>query len=152
MRAALFSAAKENDNALIGHLAESAVFSQWQHSLSFSSLRYARWRLGEVDVVLINEAAQKAYWAGEIKWSDRITSKPEEELRHLRTLLSKHPKMQTSFFTTKTLQLPDMEVEGRRVMISPTALYCYTVGRNAATSANKLRSLGLDEDDNDDEG
>lgn len=148
MRAALFSAVKEDNHTLIGHLAESAVFSQWQHSLSFPSLRYARWRTGEVDVVLINEAAQKAYWAGEIKWSDRIISKREEEIRNLRSLLAKHPTMRSAFFTTRTLRMDDLELEGRKVYVFPTSLYCYTVGHNAASNAHKLRFLGqMEEDD-----
>jgi hypothetical protein len=147
MRAALFSVAKEGDSALIGHLAESAVFSQWQHSRAFSHLRYARWRNGEVDVVFISEAQQKAIWAGEIKWSDRIGTKPGMELKHLRSLLSKQPKMKNAFFTTKTLTLPDMTLEGRTVTISPTSLYCYTVGSNAARTTNKFRNLGMESDD-----
>ncbi|HEV2080285.1 MAG TPA: ATP-binding protein [Allosphingosinicella sp.] len=148
MRAALFTVARETDNSLIGHLAESAVFSQWQHSLAFSSLRYARWRGGEVDVVFINEAAQKALWAGEIKWSDRVGSKPGVELKHLKTLLSKQPKMKNAFFTTKTLSMGQIELEGRSVVVSPTALYCYTVGKNSARVANEFRDFGDHEDDN----
>lgn len=151
MRAALFTVTKETDNALIGHLAESAVFSQWQHSLAFSSLRYARWRTGEVDVVFISEAVQKARWAGEIKWSDRIATNPDNELRHLRMLLLKQPKMKTAFFTTKTISMDPIVLEGRSVSISPTSLYCYTVGRNAASSTNKFRFLGSNEDDDDPE-
>jgi predicted AAA+ superfamily ATPase len=151
MRAALFSAVKESDTDLIGHLAESAVFSQWQHSMAFSNLRYSRWRNGEVDVVFIDDARQKGIWAGEIKWSDRVGTKPDQELRHLKTLLSKHPKMATAFFTTKTLLLPPIPLEGREVTISPTALYCYSVGRNAVNSTNRLRNLGGENDD-DDEG
>ena len=149
MRAALFSAAKETDTQLIGHLAESAVFSQWQHSLSFSSLRYARWRNGEVDVVFIGPLEQKAQWAGEIKWSDRIGTKPNLELKHLRYLLSKHPKMADCFFTTKTVSMDDIDVEGRSVSITPTALYCYTVGANAATFAGRLRHIEIGDNDDD---
>ncbi len=148
MRAALFSVAKETDPALIGHLAESAVFSQWQHSLSFSCLRYARWTNGEVDVVFLSDATQKARWAGEIKWSDKIGAKPETELKHLKTLLKRQPKMKNAFFTTKTLQLPDFQIEGRNVTVSPTSLYCYTVGRNAANSARQLR--GPEDEDSED--
>ncbi|TVV76037.1 ATP-binding protein [Sphingomonas solaris] len=149
MRAALFTVAKETDHSLIGHLAESAVFSQWQHSLSFSNLRYARWRGGEVDVVSISEAEQKAQWAGEIKWSDRIAAKPEVELKHLRVLLSKQPKTRAVFFTTKTVSLDDVYIEGRKILILPTSLYCYTVGKNAAQSAKKFAHLGVDDHDED---
>lgn len=151
MRAALFTLVKESDTALIGHLAESAVFSQWQHSLSFSSLRYARWRTGEVDVVFINEAEQKASWAGEIKWSDKIGTRPEMELKHLRALVTKQPKLKSVFFTTKTLLLQDIEIAGRAVTVVPTSLYCYTVGKNAAGSVNRLRHLEAEEADDEPE-
>jgi len=152
MRAALFSAVKSDDHSLIGHLAESAVFSQWQHSLSFSNLRYARWRNGEVDVVYVSEAEQKALWAGEIKWSDRIGSKPDGETRNLRYLLARHPKLKNAFFTTKSLQLPDIMIEGRKTYVVPTSLYCYTVGRNAALSTTRFHSAGMDDDDDEQEG
>lgn len=151
MRAALFSVVKETDTALIGHLAESAVFSQWQHSLAFSKLRYARWRNGEVDVVCISGPTQKASWAGEIKWSDRIGSKPETELKHLRTLLAKQPRMKAAFFTTKTITMSNIQLEGRQIRVSPTSLYCYTVGRNAARSTNEFRFMGYGHDDDADE-
>jgi uncharacterized protein len=150
MRAALFSPVKSDDSALIGHLAESAVFSQWQHSLAFSSLRYARWRNGEVDVVFLNQATQKGYWAGEIKWSDRIGKKPDTELRHLRYLLSRQPSITTAFFTSRTLSIEHVDIEGRSARVSPTALYCYTVGRNAAKGASNLmmsEEVGNDEDE-----
>lgn len=149
MRAALFTLVKETDTALIGHLAESAVFSQWQHSLRFSSLRYARWRGGEVDVVFIDEAVQRATWAGEIKWSDRIGAKPETELKHLNYLLIKQPNLKTVFFTTRTLSIEGLEVGDKRVIVSPTSLYCYTVGKNAAGNVNRLRNLDAEEMEDD---
>jgi len=150
MRAALFSAAKAEDTTLIGHLAESAVFSQWQHSLAFSSLRYARWRGGEVDVVLINEGNQKPLWAGEIKWSDAIQKKPDNELKNLRHMASKQPKLKSVFFTTKTVEIEGLGVGGHPITTTPTALYCYTVGRNAAKSATSIRSLMADDLDSSD--
>lgn len=154
MRAALFSAAKESDTTLIGHLAESAVFSQWQHSLAFSSLRYARWRGGEVDVVYINEGSQKPSWAGEIKWSDAVATKPDGELRHLRYLASKQKKLSSIFITTRSVYVPGLTIGDRPVRVTPTALYCYTVGRNAARSVTSIRSNvlnDLEEADNDQE-
>jgi len=73
MRAALFAPVKPDDADLIGYLAECAVFSQWQHSRDFRSLRYARWRNeGEVDIVFLSSAKQKPVWIGEVKWSDRV--------------------------------------------------------------------------------
>jgi uncharacterized protein len=68
MRAALFAPVTDDEDK-IGHLAESAVFSQWQHSNSFNRLKYARWRNeGEVDIVYLFGPQLKPRWIGEIKW------------------------------------------------------------------------------------
>jgi len=75
MRAALFGPVDPTDTEKIGRLAESAVFSQWQHTQEFRNLRYSRWRNeGEVDVVYLSGAKQKPHWIGEVKWSDRVES------------------------------------------------------------------------------
>jgi uncharacterized protein len=138
IRAALFSPVKSDNSTLIGHLAESAVFSQWQHSLAFSSLRYARWSRGEVDVVFLRSAIQKPHWAGEIKWSDKISNNHERELSNLRTLLSKQSSIKTAFYTTRSVSNYGTTLLNRNLIIEPTALYCYTVGRNAAQGAIQL--------------
>jgi uncharacterized protein len=66
MRAALFAPVKADDHQKIGQLAECAIFSGWQHSARFQSLKYARWRNdGEVDIVYLT-GAQKPLWIGEI--------------------------------------------------------------------------------------
>src|SRR5258706_621244 len=81
MRAALFEPVSPQDGTSIGRLAESAIFSQWQHSRAFGNLRYARWKDGgEVDIVYLQPANQKPLWIGEIKWSDRIETNPVTEL------------------------------------------------------------------------
>ncbi|MBM3565893.1 MAG: ATP-binding protein, partial [Alphaproteobacteria bacterium] len=59
MRAALFGPVGVENSDAIGHLTESAIFSQWQHSAGFKQLRYARWRNdGEVDIVYLGRARQ----------------------------------------------------------------------------------------------
>jgi uncharacterized protein len=80
MRSALFAPLRAEDTDAVGHLAESAVFSQWQHSKGSSQLRYARWRNeGEVDIVYLGPD-QKPSWIGEIKWSDRVADHFGEEV------------------------------------------------------------------------
>jgi predicted AAA+ superfamily ATPase len=130
MRAALFAPVDYSDSANIGHLAECAVFSQWQHSPSFSRLRYARWRNeGEVDVVYLGASNEKPTWIGEVKWSDRIQSNPSKEMRSVVAIIKRHKSIKAAFFTTKafTVKLP---IEDIVVNVMPTALYCYMVGRN----------------------
>jgi uncharacterized protein len=130
MRAALFAPVQTDDSAKIGQLAECAIFSQWQHSLGFDNLRYARWRNeGEVDIVFLASGSQKPTWIGEIKWSDRVRTNPDEVLRGLGTLIRRHTSIEAAFLTSKTIE-DDLMVEGRHVHVVPSAAYCYIVGRN----------------------
>ena len=130
MRAFLFAPVDPADDARIGHLAESAVFSQWQHAPDYRNLRYARWRNeGEVDAVYLEAAAQKPLWIGEIKWSDRVAQRFDEETRSIRALLHRHRSIESAFFTTKTYR-GSHAIDGRPVEFVPSALYCYSVGRN----------------------
>ena len=130
MRAALFGPVEPEDTQRIGYLAECAVFSQWQHSDIHMELRYARWKNeGEVDIVVLFPNTQKPHWIGEIKWSDRIRTRPGEVTKHLRTMLVNHPDVISAFCTSKTYS-GRYTVENRQIGITPTALYCYTVGRN----------------------
>jgi uncharacterized protein len=133
MRAALFTPVGSGDSERIGHLTESAIFAQWQHSPMFRNLRYARWRgEGEVDIVFLAGAGQIPYWIGEIKWSDRIKNHRADETRSMEVLLKRHSKIKTSFFTTRSVR-QDTMLDGRELAIIPSALYCYTVGRNITT-------------------
>jgi hypothetical protein len=72
---------------------------------------------------------QKPSWVGEIKWSDRIEKKPNDETKSVRHLLRNHKSIRDGFFTTRTYE-GKITIEGRKIDIVPTALYCYTVGRN----------------------
>lgn len=133
MRAALFTPVGLDDSERVGHLTESAIFSQWQHSPSFRNIRYARWRNdGEVDIVYLHDATQVPHWIGEIKWSDRIEKHYGDETKSIQTLLRKHKSILSCFITTKTIHSSGT-LEGRDFMIWPSSLYCYTVGRNITT-------------------
>jgi hypothetical protein len=129
MRAALFAPVKASETDKVGHLAESAILSQWQHSQTFRQIRYARWRNeGEVDVVYLQEN-QKPGFIGEIKWSDRLRSHFSDETKSMQTMLRRNPSIRQAFFTTRTVD-DRQELEGREIRVMPSAVYCYTVGRN----------------------
>jgi predicted AAA+ superfamily ATPase len=130
MRAALFAPVRPEDTDRIGHLTESAIFSQWQHSPGFRQLRYARWRNeGEVDIVHLEGASERPAWIGEIKWSDRVQTNFSRETKAIKTLLENHKSIRTCFFTTKTWT-GVRPLENRVLRMTPSAVYCYTVGRN----------------------
>lgn len=132
MRAALFAPVDRADADRIGHLTESAIFSQWQHSPHFRALRYARWKNeGEVDIVYLH-GQQRPVWIGEIKWSDRIARDWSGQTRSMQTLIKKHPTINSVIFTTRTLARQST-LEGKPLKIYPSALYCYLVGRNITT-------------------
>jgi uncharacterized protein len=138
MRAALFAPVKPDEPDKIGHLAESAVFSQWQHSPAFRQLRYARWGggEGEIDAVYLG-GGEKPSWIGEIKWSDRIDKKFLEEVGALQVLLGKHKTIKAAFFTTRTISKEE-KLMGRPLHIRPTAFHCYMVGRNITARLEEI--------------
>lgn len=132
MRSALFTPVRPDDPQSIGHLAECAIFAQCQHAKDFRQLRYARWRAGEVDIVYLEPLGQKPRWIGEIKWSDRLHDRRSDESRAMRTMIEKHKSIRSAFITTRTAS-GTMTIDGRSVVSLPTALYCYMIGRDAAS-------------------
>ena len=124
MRAALFSPVTQDDKAL-PYLAETAIFSQWFHS--DETLHYARWKDGEVDIVMLSNGEQKAIWAVEVKWSDRYCHHPGE----LESLISYcvDNKLKKATVTSKTLTV-SCEISGVKLEFIPASIYCYTVGYN----------------------
>jgi uncharacterized protein len=135
MRAALFDSVEIGEDALIGKLAESAIFSQWQHSIDFRNLRYARWKDGEVDIVCLDSVLQKPEWAVEVKWSDRIT-RDHSVLKSLAALASNNATIKKTEITSKTVSAL-IEIAGKSVAVIPTALYAYIVGKNVAIEKNR---------------
>jgi uncharacterized protein len=137
MRAALFAPVKADEPDKIGHLTESAVFSQWQHSPFSDRLRYARWKDGgEVDIVYLGPE-QKPNWIGEIKWSDRIDGHFWEEVSAMEVLVEKHKSITSTFFTTKTISRED-SLHGRPLHIRPSAFHCYIVGRSITAALDEI--------------
>lgn len=129
MRAALFAPVKASQPDKVGHLAESAIFSQWQHSQGFRQLRYARWKDGEVDIVYLSAQGTKPIWIGEISWSDDIKTNYAHAIRSVAAFLKNHKTVSNAFFTTRTLYAYT-DLEKRKAQVLPSALYCYSVGRN----------------------
>jgi len=132
IRAALFGMVGPDDPAM-GHLAETAVWSQWLHNAEISrSLHYARWKAGrqdlEVDIVSLDARTQKPKFAVEIKWSDN-TPGQLNTLRGLRELAAGHKLARAPLVTTRTVTT-QAEVDGITLEFMPVALHCYTIARN----------------------
>jgi hypothetical protein len=127
MRAALFAPLRAED-AAIGHVVETAVFSQWLHNADYiDSLHYARWKKGEVDLVSL-DAQQRPRFAVEVKWSDRAAS-DAKDIKGLLEFARTNTLTRLPLVTTRTITAT-REMGGLQVEFSPTALHCYTVSRN----------------------
>ena len=127
MRSALF-APLDADDAAMGHMVETAVFSQWLHNTSYiESLHYARWKKGEVDLVSL-DATQRPRFAVEVKWSDRAPG-DTKEIKALLEFARGNTLARRPLVTTRTIS--DIKtMDGIEVEFTPASLHCYTVGRN----------------------
>lgn len=129
MRSAVFSPVEEANSDLIGHLAESAILSQWSHSPLRGMLKYARWEKGEIDLVCMQGADHSPKWAVEIKWSDAI-DRPEQRFAALAAYI-RDGRIKSAYVTSKTIH-GEIELAGLRIPLIPSSLYCYSVGKNLA--------------------
>ena len=129
LRCALFSPLTETDPA-IGGMVETAIFAQWLHTRT-SIIFYANWNKGvspgEVDIVGINIAKQKADWAVEVKWSDRYFDKPNELKSLLCFMENNH--LERALVTSLTKR-GIKQLKSVRLEFIPSAIYAYTVGYN----------------------
>lgn len=132
MRAALFAPLRPDDAAM-GAMAETAIFSQWFHSADLKNIHCARWRSGrqhhEVDLVRINPATLKPSWAYEVKWSDRFVDHPNE-LRGLVEFARLNAMPQNTVGASSRTLSAESNVDGIAIRHFPCALHCYQIGRN----------------------
>ncbi|MBI5556726.1 MAG: ATP-binding protein [Deltaproteobacteria bacterium] len=132
IRSALFSPITSSDDA-IGPLSETAIFSQWFHS--DTPLYYARWKNGEVDIVLLNERL-KAMWAIEVKWTDRFFHKPQD----LKSLIQFcHSNNINDAAVTTLTKSGKLTFDNIHFDFIPTSIYCYTVGYNIVKGKQNIR-------------
>lgn len=129
LRCALFQPIEEDDEEM-GAMVETAVYAQWipRHGVDIS---YANWKIGrkqgEVDIVGIDIARQKPYWAVEIKWSDLYAERPGE-LESLLFYMTKN-KLTQALVTTKNIQT-QKQMQCGMLQFMPVACYAYLVGEN----------------------
>ncbi len=136
MRAALFGYIDETSDAM-GTLAETAVFSQWLHSDFIDNLYYARWKSGEVDMVVMEPANQTPKWAVEVKWSDRIIS-DHSEIAGLIKFIETNPSANSfsnSLVTTKTVS-GIFSVKNFPVRFQPCSELVFNIGKGIFVPLN----------------
>lgn len=127
MRAALFGRIDSGSDG-IGHLVETAIFSQWQHSRD-SSLYYARWKNGEVDIVSLDKTRQKPLWAVEVKWSDRLCT-VNSDLAACVEFVKRNPGVSSPMLVTTHTESGGKTIDDVDFKFVPSALYAYTLGAN----------------------
>ncbi|MBF0195695.1 MAG: ATP-binding protein [Magnetococcales bacterium] len=133
MRAAHFGPlVAGKDDATIGRMAETAIYSQWLHSSnSLRNIHYARWKSGrtdlEVDLVGLDPGTLKPQWAHEIKWSDGSI----DNANKLRGLIqfAKQNNIKKVWASTKTITKESTH-EGIIVSHNPCSFQCYMIGHN----------------------
>ena len=128
LRAALFKPLSQDDEHF-GHLAETAVFSQWFHSPATSPLHYARWSDGEIDLVNLLGPKQAPDWFVEVKWSDRHLSQAESWQGINKFVYSHSKSLKSSYVTSRTV-FSRRTIGFVPIEIIPTAIYVWMVGRN----------------------
>ena len=80
---------------------------------------------GEVDVVWVEEATQKAFSIAEIKWTDRFAENPTE-LKSVLHFLENNKDIKKIIVTSKTMTTKYQLSEGY-ILFIPSAVYAYWV-------------------------
>lgn len=134
LRTAIFSPIEFNDEE-IGNIVETAILSQWMHRKNLE-LTYARWKDGEVDLVLIDNKSFKPIWGIAIKWSNRYFNKPKD----LSSLIKFCKANNFSKAITTTIsELGIKELEELKITFIPASIYAYNLGDNTL----KLKNAGI---------
>ncbi len=122
IRAALFEPVSEDDETLMGRMAETTVVSQWLHDRTLcQNLRYARWKDGEIDLVIIDSITQKPAMACEIKWTDTAYN----DKKFIKNLLyfKNRNNLSRILMTSKKIAY-----HGKDFYMLPTSYCCFTIG------------------------
>ncbi len=135
MRAALFGYVDIDSDAM-GALAETAIYSQLFHGEESEQIYYARWKKGEIDMVMLNPQTQKPKLCIEVKWSDRAVSSHEDIDALLQFTLSN--KLKTIPTVTTKTKSGIVNVKQIPVRFTPTSLEAYSVGKNILEIKNLL--------------
>lgn len=136
MRSALFGPL-DPDSPAMGHLVETAIFSQWLHNPGIDHLSFARWPSGEIDLVFVSPMTQKPEWIVEVKWSDRAYGDHRELDNCVEFLKYNRLGDKKILVTTKTVSAV-VEYEKAVFDFIPSSLYAYVVGERSLSLKNRF--------------
>lgn len=127
LRCALFSPIDDNDD-FIGSMVETAIFAQWVQG-GKTDFYYANWtkgrEKGEVDIVWVEPATQKAFSIAEIKWTDRFYDNPTE-LKSLMRFVEYNHDIRKIIVTTKN-HTGIYTIDAGNILFIPAAIYAYWI-------------------------
>lgn len=137
LRCALFSPVGDDDD-MLGSMVETAIFSQLIQRRE-SNFYYSNWtkgrEKGEVDIVWVNQATQKASSIAEIKWTDRFAKNPTE-LKSLLSFVNANKGLRKIIVTSKT-EIGSYNLDaGETIIFIPAALYSLCVMGSTLKSNN----------------
>lgn len=137
LRCALFSPVGDDDD-MLGSMVETAIFSQLIQR-GESNFYYSNWtkgrEKGEVDIVWVNQATQKASSIAEIKWTDRFAKNPTE-LKSLLSFVNANKGLRKIIVTSKT-EISSYNLDaGETIIFIPAALYSLCVMGSTLKSNN----------------
>ena len=130
MYTAIWGLLSEDDTDTLGHIVETALFSQWMHdSRWLDHIYYARFNQGrgEVDMVYLSPTF-KVSWCLEVKWSNRYVE-DVKQLRSLRTFCENN-KLEMATITTKS-RCKEEKISGKLTFVfKEAAMVCFNLGYN----------------------
>lgn len=129
LRCALYSPINDNDDAM-GAMVETALFAQWIQGEK-SDFYYANWSIGrtkgEVDLVWVDTATQKAFSIAEVKWTDKFALDPSG-LKSLSKFLSLNNGIRKIIVTSKTKTCTHT-LSSHTILFIPASIYAYWVSK-----------------------
>ena len=130
MYTALFGALEKGARAVPGKLAETAVFSHCFHLAQYPEKPYyARWKNGEVALVVMDNGGTKPAAAVAIKWSDGPFKNPSE-IKGLLDFAEKHGLSDPGDAICCTLTEFGFRQHGRtKIPLFPASLLCFELGQ-----------------------
>ena len=108
----------------------NGIYDQWilgeKTSFYYANCNKGRDK-GEVDIVWVDSATQKAFSLAEIKWTDKFFEDPSQ-LKSLRKFLAANDGIRKIIVTTKSKRGKAI-VDDNMFLFMPSALYAYWVSR-----------------------
>ncbi|GHT29144.1 hypothetical protein AGMMS49574_05000 [Bacteroidia bacterium] len=140
LRSALFQPLSASDSEM-GSMVETAIYAQWIQREN-TNIHYANWKQnrkeGKVDMVGLDVAKQKPWWAVEIKWSDRYFEHTND-LKSLLEFMEANHLRQAIVTSIEKTGLKEMQ--SVNLQFIPASVYAYIIGKN--TIDRKQQQLGI---------